>query len=122
MDQFQICAEIATLKETHSFTKSHWPPVLRKTFQRLQTKHPQWLGQVISSQGSNYCQEANRFTERAYLDGYWQSERNFFSIAPVIRQEFQLTQPFSADNKLWIESASQPCAVSVHIRRGRLCL
>lgn len=53
-----------------------------------------------------------------YLDGYWQSEKYFIDIAPLIRQD--LTPKTSLSNScLTLKNLiTQSNAVSVHIRRG----
>lgn len=117
LNQFQISTEIATEDEIYYYKKNRWLLSLLKTFQQPQLKYPQWLGQIIEYHGSDFFPQVLQPTKRAYLDGYWQSERYFSSIAPVIRQEFQLAQPFSDENKSWVEKVNQPSAVSVHIRR-----
>ncbi|MDR3574704.1 MAG: alpha-1,2-fucosyltransferase [Anaerolineaceae bacterium] len=81
-------------------------------------KYPRWLGQIITYKGMSFYPKALQVSNQTYLNGYWQSEEYFASISPVIRHEVQLKAPFSLENNHWVEKASQPFAVSVHIRRA----
>lgn len=64
--------------------------------------------------------------EPAYLTGYFQSEKYFKDIAPVVRDAFQFSQKMwdgiSADLvkkiKLYQEQIDNTLSVSIHIRRG----
>lgn len=54
-----------------------------------------------------------------YLDGYWQSERYFESVAPSIREEFRARFPLSEASAGALASIrAAECSVSVHVRRG----
>jgi hypothetical protein len=57
-----------------------------------------------------------------YLDGYWQSERYFASIAETLRQEFTVKTPIEGKEKEIAEKISQTESVSLHIRRGTYTL
>ncbi|MEN6509171.1 MAG: alpha-1,2-fucosyltransferase [Smithella sp.] len=54
----------------------------------------------------------------AYLDGYWQSEKYFLDIAPVIRKELSIKTPPDRENELLINKIANSDAVSLHIRRA----
>lgn len=54
-----------------------------------------------------------------HLSGYWQTEKYFSDHADIIRQDFSLKQPFSAERQAIhaaIQEAGSP--ISVHVRRG----
>jgi hypothetical protein len=53
-----------------------------------------------------------------YLDGYWQSEKYFKDIDPIIRQEFTLKKEPDAKNAALAQKIAETEAVSVHVRRG----
>ncbi len=53
-----------------------------------------------------------------YLDGYWQSEKYFIDIAPLIRQDLTPKIPLSNPYLTLQNLITQSEAVSVHIRRG----
>ncbi len=52
-----------------------------------------------------------------YLDGYWQSEKYFESIAPLIRQEFEMLDNHDNENREWAEKIRNTNAVALHARR-----
>ncbi|MBP1874247.1 hypothetical protein J2Z19_003971 [Ensifer adhaerens] len=54
-----------------------------------------------------------------HLQGYWQTEKYFASVADVIRKEFGLRAPFSAARQEVLQQVRAADApVSVHVRRG----
>lgn len=53
-----------------------------------------------------------------YLEGYWQTEKYFKDIAPVIQEEFQVRDPLSGTNRRLAEAIRESEAVAVHFRRG----
>lgn len=53
-----------------------------------------------------------------YLSGYWQSEKYFSDYAADIRKQFQFKQPFSSENRKWVELIERKNAVAIHVRRG----
>jgi Glycosyl transferase family 11 len=56
--------------------------------------------------------------ENVYLEGYWQSEKYFKKIEPLIRQEFRLhTEPKAPVQELAVR-IREGNAISIHIRRG----
>lgn len=53
----------------------------------------------------------------AFLEGYWQSERYFADIAPVLRQAFTLRAPLDHPNRALLASIEETESVSIHVRR-----
>jgi hypothetical protein len=53
-----------------------------------------------------------------YLMGYWQSEKYFLEIAPVIRKDFTFISPLNGKNAELAKQINQTNAVSLHVRRG----
>ncbi len=56
--------------------------------------------------------------DKAYLDGYWQSEKYFAPIASTIREDLAMQFPPSGAYQNWSKKIKSTLAVSVHIRRG----
>jgi hypothetical protein len=52
------------------------------------------------------------------LFGYWQSEKYFADIAPIIRREFKFGAPPSCENERLLSWLTSVDSVAVHIRRG----
>ncbi len=53
----------------------------------------------------------------AYLAGFFQSERYFAHIAPLLREEFRLAGPLAPESERLAETIRQTEAVSIHVRR-----
>ncbi|MEO1766436.1 alpha-1,2-fucosyltransferase [Thiobacter aerophilum] len=53
-----------------------------------------------------------------YLDGYWQSERYFASVAPELRERFRFALPLDPRSADLVEAMAQQESVSIHVRRG----
>lgn len=53
-----------------------------------------------------------------YLDGYWQSERYFKEIEPVIRREFRWKEEPGPKNAEMANRIKAANAVAIHVRRG----
>ncbi len=62
--------------------------------------------------------EALSRTGNFYLDGAWQNEKYFASIAPEIRREFTLREPFSARAQKLEDEIRVGVSIGVNVRRG----
>jgi len=52
-----------------------------------------------------------------YFNGFWQTEKYFKDIEPIIRKELTLINPFSKKSEILLEKIKNSNAVSVHVRR-----
>jgi Glycosyl transferase family 11 len=55
---------------------------------------------------------------KAYLQGYWQSEKYFSDYSTHIREKFQFKPILNADTLDLIEEIKKHNSISIHIRRG----
>jgi hypothetical protein len=53
-----------------------------------------------------------------YLNGFWQSEKYFSTIRPILINDLKLTSQLSLNAQFWQSKICDSNAVSVHIRRG----
>ena len=53
-----------------------------------------------------------------YLVGYWQSEKYFYAIDSIIRNDFAFVKPLSMQNQHIVDEIRSSQAISLHIRRG----
>jgi hypothetical protein len=53
-----------------------------------------------------------------YLDGYWQSEKYFQTIAGLIREQFTVRTPPDAKNLEFVQRIKSCESVGLHLRRG----
>jgi hypothetical protein len=66
----------------------------------------------------NFDPEILALPDNVYLEGYWQSEKYFSAIEPIIRKEFQL-HATPRTNVQELTGRIRNCnAISIHIRRG----
>lgn len=57
-------------------------------------------------------------TENIIVKGYWQSEKYFYHIANLIKEEFQVKTAIIPQNQDYLEMIRESEAVCVHVRRG----
>ncbi|MBI2617099.1 alpha-1,2-fucosyltransferase [Candidatus Gottesmanbacteria bacterium] len=57
-------------------------------------------------------------SDNSYLSGFWQSEKYFQEIRPVLLKEFTPKSPPSYKNRLVLKKIPKSHAVSIHFRRG----
>lgn len=74
--------------------------------------------QLIVEPHFHYWPKIWEIPDKAYLVGYWQSEKYFQEIAATLRQDFTFCQPLSEVNQDWLQRIKACNAVSIHIRRG----
>ncbi len=53
----------------------------------------------------------------AYLNGYWQSEKYFSAVGPLVRERFRFSEPPEMQNREWIGKMRTSESVSLHVRR-----
>lgn len=66
----------------------------------------------------HYWPEIGQASQNCYLVGYWQSEKYFSAVAPVIRADFTFRNPLAERNAELAEQIGSVTAVSLHVRRG----
>src|SRR5690554_3214770 len=77
--KLNINAGIATRKEIQAIKKQRWKNLF----------HPV----LIKDKGvADFSKKVTRCSDHVYLDGYWQSEKYFEPISPIIRNELTFKQ------------------------------
>lgn len=59
-----------------------------------------------------------RATENTYLDGFWQTEKYFSDIRPILLEELSITKQLEKLNLEFANRISSSNAISLHIRRA----
>ncbi len=72
---------------------------------------------VYKEQGFSFNHKVNEIGSDIYLDGYWQSEKYFESVAPMIRQTFKVVAPHSQSTIDLADLISTQISVCVNVRR-----
>jgi len=65
-----------------------------------------------------YWEGLRKVSGDLYISGYWQSEKYFHSIIPIIRENFLFKRPMSENNQKIASEIKSGNSVSLHIRRG----
>lgn len=79
---------------------------------------PWWDQPVVREPHFHYSADVARVPSAGYFVGYWQSERHFDDVAPLIRLEFTPKQPLAGSNLEVARVIAARNAVSLHVRRG----
>ncbi len=79
----------------------------------LSNKHRMIREQSLSFEPSILNQRGS-----IYLRGYWQSERYFSDIAPVIRKDFTFADEASGPNREMLDRIQSGPSIALHVRRG----
>lgn len=134
LQAFNITENIATSEEI-SKTKYPFGPLskaMRLFNAKILGRHYVSFSQKIFDAVANTHTNKSTKPHNIYLDGFFQNEKYFKDVAEQIRTDFTLKNPlssYSADIMKKISDAesdtgntnantTQPCSVSLHIRRG----
>jgi Glycosyl transferase family 11 len=112
LDYFSFAPLIASQKEIKQFLY----------FQSLYRHKPSLFARfgknIYREPHYHYDGNFTKLKEPLYLDGYWQSEKYFFSVADIIRQGYIIQKPFIAHLENKVSQFQSVNSVAVHIRRG----
>lgn len=115
LDCFNIQAELATREEIQLFTPaSGFLSRLKKAVSS--GRRGRWT--IIREEGFPFSPSVLEARLPAYFSGYWQTEKYFAAIAPVIRQDFSLRYPLSNASSVIVRQMQELDAISLHVRRG----
>lgn len=114
---FNLVTDIATQEDIKSILGCRADKTLRRVLThpvaaRLRGRH------YIVEPYFHYWPEIANVPRDCYLVGYWQSEKYFQDIAPVIRADFTFKHPLKNLNAEIARKIGQVSAVSLHVRRG----
>jgi len=73
---------------------------------------------IYLQEGHNFKDQVLRLPNNTYIEGWWQSEKFFKPIRPVLLDDFSFKEPPSGNNKKILEQIKKSPAVSLHVRRG----
>lgn len=118
LDHFSITGTIATDAEVAPFLKSN--SRINRNFHRLMSSLlPSHQQKYIIEKSVDFDPGIFNSPDDVYLDGYWQSEKYFRDIAPVLEKEFVVRSPPDHSNQNILNMMNQEKnPVCIHIRRG----
>ncbi|MFA7193542.1 MAG: alpha-1,2-fucosyltransferase [Candidatus Paceibacterota bacterium] len=115
--KFNIQAKPASIEEIQKIKNpfGRISDIMRKISQKIFFKyridfHPSFLKKIENKLKKN---------KSAYVEGYFQSEKNFLEIREILLQELSLKEEFKSETFKDLQTEIQNChSVSVHVRRG----
>jgi len=113
---FNIQEHFASLEEVAALTQKRG--IVERVMTRALRRPPKLAPPYIRERYLHFDPDILNLPDSIYLDGYWQSEKYFIDIAPIIRQEFTVKTRQRDKNKELAELIASCEAVSIHIRRG----
>ena len=113
LSKFDIAAREATREEVHRFTGSN--PVIRY----LNKRQNYFLcPKVFAQPHYHFYEDFFSMPAELYLSGYWQSEKYFSPVAPLIAAQFTPKEPLDVRNVSLQKKMQSENSVSIHVRRG----
>ncbi len=114
LDVFNIKTGIATVRDLWKSKPKH---KFAKLFFMLLGKDPNLK---LYSEKKDFQYDPQLFTlpDGSYLQGFWQTEKYFKGIEPLIREDFTFRVPLSGRNLELSIMIRRQQAISLHIRRG----
>lgn len=117
LDALKITAGIADPAEIFKL-RSRWctrrSPIIRMA--RLLFTVPRL--QYVHEKHFHFDPGILELSRNVYMEGFWQSEKYFSDISPIIREEYKVEMPFSKNHRELAEYISSVNSVSLHVRRG----
>jgi hypothetical protein len=72
----------------------------------------------IRQHGNSFNKQILDLGDNVYLEGWWQDERYFKDIRPLLLKEIELRTRPNTKNAAWLKQIKSANSVSIHIRRG----
>lgn len=114
---FDIPVEIASEADVCDILGWQCSPQIRRIVARSSMAVFRRRGFIVEPH-FHYWPGIKNVPQDCYLSGYWQSEKYFHEVAPVIRTDFTFKAPLTRQNAELADQIGQVNAVSLHVRRG----
>jgi Glycosyl transferase family 11 len=118
LNHLDVIAAPITDRETQKFWGWRNLRYIGKWHEFSELHKPYYKRIVVREQDVKFDENILRVGTHVYLEGYWQSEKYFTSIASLLRTEIRPNGPWSRENSHLLKQVRDCQAVSVHIRRG----
>lgn len=117
LNVFDCHAKIASEPEVRSILGWQYPSAIRRIAARPVLAAFRRKGFVVEPH-FHYWPGIKEVPRDCYLAGYWQSEKYFPDVAPLIRKDFSFKSPLAGNNLTLAEYIANVNSVSLHVRRG----
>ncbi|HLG04203.1 MAG TPA: alpha-1,2-fucosyltransferase [Bacteroidia bacterium] len=115
IDAWQINASIATQEEITRLERVDRNPFLR----RIAARVPSLIhNRIFRAASTKYNPAFEKARPPVLLDGFWQSEKYFKNIRPLLLREFQPVDKPEGRNVELLSQISSSNSISIHVRRG----
>lgn len=115
LNVFNLSLKIASQNDIEKFkinSSNKYSRVLQRNFPFL------FKNLYVAESGVGYNNQFLNFQDNTYLDGFWQSEKYFENIKPILCKEFSPKEPLNSENNKWLEKIKSCISISIHVRRG----
>lgn len=118
LDKFQVQGQpvsMQELKRFYFFERQHY---LRFLDRKIQHALPYYRRRVVREISTVFDNNVLKAPRSAALDGYWQSEKYFQEIRPMLLDELRLKNPLDTLNQCLYHQIISTNSISLHIRHG----
>ena len=115
---FNINAEIANKNDILIARGQNKITPYRKLFNLNERYKPYYKQQTIIEKNQNFDADIAKCKSNCYLKGFWQTEKYFSDIRPILLEDFKFRiQPDHTNSEI-IKKINASNSVSIHLRRG----
>lgn len=112
LDKYDIDLQVSTTKENDTFYK-------KNIFFRIASKMNLLPSKIIKENNLSFCKELLEIKDNSYVTGYFQCEKYFIDIKPILIQQFKINQSATSFTlQITHEISNSVNSCSIHIRRG----
>jgi Glycosyl transferase family 11 len=114
LDIFDINEDFANAHEVDEFTKR----IKNEFLDKLMNRSLGYKSSYIREPHYHFSEEAINSPNNVLVEGYWQSEKYFYSIRQKLKKSFTFKQPPGINCQTWLDEIDNSNSVCVHVRRG----
>lgn len=114
LHNFALEAAIASAQDLEPYRSTPVRRILRRLNRFIPVQRRWW----VVEPHIRFAREILDAGPNVYLNGYWQSEKYFADIAPLLRNEIRVTVPLEGRDAEVAHSINHGPSAAVHVRRG----
>lgn len=115
---FNVSGELAKQEEIRKYKGSGFRKPFGRIYNLIQHLLPFYMRSYIKERHFHFDPDILKVSGRAYLDGYWQSDKYFKDIEGILRKELTVKNEPDQINLATINQIQQSESISIHVRRG----
>ena len=117
LNKFNVVLNEANHNLLDKIKRSKLPIVIRSFYWRTQNRLPYYKKHIVKEQSFTYDPNILKCKNDVYLEGFWQSEKYFNKIRPILLKEIQLKEDIT-ENRYYKQIKQTENPISIHVRRG----